>query len=208
MITIGEEVLLLLLDPESGRIHPDIPAESLSPALSGAVLMDLAINNRIDTDLEGLFVVDDVPLDEPLLDLALEQIVADPKRRAIAYWVRVFSAGKEGIVSRFSDRLVERGILLRSRSRLFRLVSDYLPTSKTFEAGDDVVWRIAKDLYGDDIPDTRDIMIISLVHACGLWKRLVEPGTFEDIEQKIDEYSGVELISQAVMREISLAIHS
>ena len=60
MLSIAEEVLLLSVDDETGIFlyGPDVHIEL---ALSGAVLMDLALLNRIDTDPERLFVVDATP---------------------------------------------------------------------------------------------------------------------------------------------------
>ena len=56
MITVSEEILLLMLDYDTGRLSPKLPIRSLRSAISGALLMDLALNNRIDTDLQHLFV--------------------------------------------------------------------------------------------------------------------------------------------------------
>ena len=54
MPTIAEEVLLLVLDDDTGKLNGKLPVHSLRNAISGALLMDLALNNRIDTDLHQL----------------------------------------------------------------------------------------------------------------------------------------------------------
>ena len=123
MITIGEEVLILLLDLESGRLTDKLPPETISKALSGSLLMELALNHRIDTDLKGLFVVSPEPLDEPLLDIALEQITGrpgTPGNQLLGTCVRNRSGW--GLSARLTDQLVKRGILLRRRDRLLRFV--------------------------------------------------------------------------------------
>ena len=56
MLRFSEEVMLLLLNDSGGKFV-DVPAPSLDCALAGAVLMDLAMENRIDTDPQRLFVV-------------------------------------------------------------------------------------------------------------------------------------------------------
>ena len=81
MITVCEEVFLLMLDYDTGRPSTRLPDRSLRTALGGALLMDLALADRIDTDLDGLFVVDSAPLQEPALDRALAQIAADGRHR-------------------------------------------------------------------------------------------------------------------------------
>ena len=60
MLTFSEEMLVLLLEDAHGTFVP-IPRTSIECALAGAVLMDLAFANRIDTDLETLMVTDRTP---------------------------------------------------------------------------------------------------------------------------------------------------
>ncbi|MYI21771.1 MAG: hypothetical protein F4043_03445, partial [Gammaproteobacteria bacterium] len=50
MLRFAEEILVLVLDEERGDLAPNLPARSLDLALAGAVLMDHALENRIDTD--------------------------------------------------------------------------------------------------------------------------------------------------------------
>ena len=70
-ITVCEEVFLLTLDCDTGRPSTWLSARSLRIALSGTLLMDLALADGIDTDLDGLFVVDPAPIGEPVLERAL-----------------------------------------------------------------------------------------------------------------------------------------
>ena len=202
MITIGEEIFILMLDLDTGRLTDKLPPEKISNTLSGALLMELAINNRIDTDLEGLFVVSPEPMSEPLLDIVLDQILADPKKRPIRYWVRVFASGAEGIVSRLTESLVERGILLRRRNRLLRFIGDYTITNESGKSDRDVLRRIARILLSDELPDPRDIMIIALADTCDLWQNQFDQETFTTVEPRIKSFAGLELIGQAVVQEI------
>ena len=76
MLTFAEEIVLLLLDDKSGKFVPT-PIWSRKCALAGAVLMDLALHGRIDTDLRKLVVVDRSPVGDDLLDPILATIVAE-----------------------------------------------------------------------------------------------------------------------------------
>ena len=203
MITIGEEIFILMLDLETGRLTDKLPPETIINTLSGALLMELAINNRIDTDLEGLFVVSPELMGEPLLDIVLEQIIADPKRRTIRYWVRVFASGAEGIVNRLTESLVERGILIRRRNRLLRFIGNYTITYESGKSDRDVLRRIAGILLSSELPDPRDIMIIALADTCGLWQLILDPETFATVEPRIKSFANLELIGQAVVQQIA-----
>lgn len=75
MLTFSQEalLLLLLLDEEEG-IFQSVGKNTLELAMAGAVLMELAFADRIDTDLEHLMVIDRAPTGNPLLDDVLERI--------------------------------------------------------------------------------------------------------------------------------------
>ena len=77
MITISEEILLLLLDYDSGVMNGRIANHCSANALSGGILMDLALENRIDTDPDELYMIDSAPVGEPALDDALARIAVD-----------------------------------------------------------------------------------------------------------------------------------
>ena len=70
-----EEIILLLLEDEGGRFIR-VPSWSINYALAGAVLMDLALEDRIDTDLDSLVLLDSSPLGDSLLDPTLAEIAA------------------------------------------------------------------------------------------------------------------------------------
>ena len=86
MLRFAEEIMLLLLDDKGGRFV-DARSTSRECALAGAVLMDLALEGRIDTDPERLFVIDPTPLKDDLLDPTLIRIVQSPKRRDTRQWI-------------------------------------------------------------------------------------------------------------------------
>ena len=71
--------MLLLLDKHGKFVG--VPALSLEHALAGAVLMDLALEGRIDTDPDRLFVIDPTPLGDELLDPTLAHIVQSARDR-------------------------------------------------------------------------------------------------------------------------------
>ena len=58
-LRFAEEIVLLLLNDDDGKFA-QVPAWSLNCALAGGVLMDLALENRIDSDLEKLVGVDPI----------------------------------------------------------------------------------------------------------------------------------------------------
>ena len=80
MLRFAEELILLLLDKASGALVP-VPDRLMQYALVATMLMDLALEDRIDLDLKRLILVDSTPVDDDLLDPFLTLIAAGGQSR-------------------------------------------------------------------------------------------------------------------------------
>ena len=159
MLRLAKEILLLVLDEERGELVSDVPPHALNVALAGAVLMDLALEDRIDTDLEQLVVIDPTPLADDLLAPVLADIARDAQVHDTSFWIARGAERGEEIRDRVLVRLSGRGILQPEAGGLFFLSQ---PVSRTRrypardgKAVEDVRLRIMKVLFDDDIPDPR-----------------------------------------------------
>ena len=107
MLRIAEEIILLLLDDKDGRFI-NVPTWSIDYAIAGSILMDLAMENRIDTDLENLILIDANPLNDSLLDPTLVEIEAGDKNTT-RYWVEHVAQNAVAIREEALTRLVDAG---------------------------------------------------------------------------------------------------
>ena len=173
MLRFAEEISLLLLDEERGETVPlNLPRHTFNTVLAGAVLMDLALEERIDTDLEHLVLVDPAPLEDGLLDPTLADIARASRTHDTGYWVERTSRRADDIHDAALARLMERGIIEDDVPGLFFL-SSRVARSRRYPAidgksVDDVRLRVMRILFEDDVPDPRDIAIICLADACGI----------------------------------------
>lgn len=203
MLRFPEELMLLILDDEDGRFAR-VPDRQLRYALAGGVLMDLALENRIDTDLKQLMLVDPNPLGDSLLDPTLADIAAATETHDARFWVeRTALRSADAIREAALDRLVERGILHRQEDRFL-----WVFRSRRYPAIDDTVerevkLRIMEILFSDQIPTPRDVVIIGLAHACNLFEQILSAREVEHIAPRIDEVRRLDLISQAMAQAIS-----
>ena len=202
MITVCEEVFLLTLDYDTGRPNTRLPERSVRIALGGALLMDLALVDRIDTDLDGLFVVEPAPLGEPVLDRALARIVEDGERRPIDRWLGVFAEDYESVRLLLIERLAERGIVLRGRDGSLLVMGTRRYRDDDGRRLKDVRQRLAGVLLSGEIPAPRDIMIVSLADSCALWPGLLEECARIRLAPRIAQIARMDLIGQAVARAI------
>ena len=188
-LTITEEVLLLILDAERGDIRSSLPPHCRDIVMAGAALMDLAPENRIDTDLERLVVVEEAPLGDDLLDPILSDIAREADTRDTAFWLARIAGRGEAFRRTAIERLVGRKILEAETNGLFflsRAVSRArrYPTvgAKTTE---DVQFRIMRTIFSDDIPDPRDLVIISLAAACNVFESILSREELAGVRDRI-----------------------
>lgn len=109
MLRFAEEIMLLMLD-EDGRELVRMPMWSMRTVSAASVLMDLALENRIDTDLDRLFVVDPRPLQDDLPDPTLTRVTG-AEIHDTNYWLEHIAEYGENIREQAITRLAERGIL-------------------------------------------------------------------------------------------------
>ena len=75
-LSLSEELLLMLLNEESGYFH-QVPGWRLNCAVVGAALAELSLMSRIDTDVESLFLVDATGTGDSTLDPILTEIASE-----------------------------------------------------------------------------------------------------------------------------------
>ena len=200
MLRFVEEIILLLLHDEDGRfVH--VPRWSLEYAIAGGVLMDLAMENRIDTDLENLILVDATPVGDSLLDPTLAEIEAGEKHDA-RYWVEHTARRAYAIREEVLSRLVAAGILEREDDRFLWVFRSRRYPVIDGKAEREVKLRIMGVLFSDEIPYPRDVMIICLADACGIFKELLSRRELVNATARIEQVRKLDLIGQAMSQAI------
>ncbi len=195
-----EEILLLLLRDDGGKFMA-VPGIALDNALAGGVLMDLALENRIDTDPEHLILIDPTPVGDSLLDPTLAAI-ADGERRDARHWVGQTAQRAAEIREEALSRLVERGILERHEGRFLWVFRSRRYPIIDGKAEREVKLRILGVLLSDDIPNPRDIVIIGLADACGILPELFPKREYDKVRARIDQVRKLDLIGQATSRAV------
>ena len=208
MLTFTEEILLLMLD-DDGLFLP-IRGGAVEHILVGAVLMDLAFANRIDTDPDKLQVLDSTPTGNPLLDGSLERIANAGETMSTKAWVEVLAREHAADVrQRAMDSLVERGILeAKDEKFLWVFHSRRYPTiDGRVQRG--VKLRMEDVLLSDDMPDPRDVALVCLVDACDILSDIFSEREMERVRPRVEQLRVMDLIGRevgAVIAEIEESI--
>ena len=180
--------------------------------------MDLAFANRIDTDLETLFVIDRTPTGNPLLDPVLAKIAARKEASDTLAWLKAL--GAEYAV-RIRDQalvlLVRRGLLERQEGS-FDWAFARRPAAAArrgwgfgwrrgargrYRAGRRIGQRVRDALLSDGIPNPRDAALIGLVNACDLLGTVVPDGDVDRLRPRVAQLRRLDLIGREFARAIS-----
>ncbi|MCY3590153.1 MAG: GPP34 family phosphoprotein [Acidobacteria bacterium] len=204
-LTFVEEILLLLLDDDSGamkRVAPNV----MELLLAGAILMDLALRGRLDCDLQRLVVVDPTPVGEEILDGPLAEIAEAADEADARTWVVRLSARSKQVQEAALARLVERGILrVEDRSFLWVFGSRRYPMVDDREERE-VKLRILDVLLSDRIPAPRDVALICLADASNAFQVILSAQELRHAAARIELVRGFDLIGQAMGRAIQKSV--
>ena len=198
MLTVADEIYLLMLDTRTGRPSPEISPQSVHNAIAGALLMELSLHNRIDTDLQRLFVVDPAPVHEPMLDQVLTLIVQAGDTKPTSFWLDVLAVDGDALATQLGSRMNAPGV--PSEGRDGRPAGRWGGHGASVDQVPIVQTRISRIVQNAEVPDPRDIMIISLANACGLWRGLFHERSYERLGARIEQFAKMDLIGREVAR--------
>ncbi|MDE0060696.1 MAG: GPP34 family phosphoprotein [Defluviicoccus sp.] len=201
---LAEEFLLLLRD-EDGALSR-APEWLVRYALGAAVLMDLALENRIDTDARRLFLIDSSPVGDALLDPMLSEIAQASREHDALYWVERATHHADEIRETALARLVGNGVLRLSDDRVLRIFGTRHYPLANEEAERDLIRRIRETLLSETIPDPRDIVIVALAHGCGLIGHILTDAEMAGAAIRIELVRNLELIGRAFLNAMDVAV--
>jgi Golgi phosphoprotein 3 (GPP34) len=180
--TLAEDLYLLADDAATGR--PLIPPAHLDLGLGGALLLDLALRQRVVFDGARVAVVAKGTLGKMLLDSAIKKISGTSTRHEPDYWVRHLARGARRAVQ---ERLVDGGVLRHDDHRLLRIV----PVHRTREVDGRLHHELVDHLYDavvlDHTPSVETAALAMLALAVGLEERLFPRSDREVIRRRMAE---------------------
>lgn len=200
-LTLAEELMLLALDDQSGTVI-GLASYALELGVAAALVMELTLEGRIDSDLEKLILLSHLPIGNPLLDETLAEIGDGPASQPVRFWLARLSQPGPVLVERVTRSLVDRGVLRRVEKRLLWVFKTrvYPPTSGLEER--EVKSRLLSLLGNDDIPDPRDALLVGLLRATGLIDQLLGESERARLHDRIGLIANLEDTSRELSRTL------
>ena len=204
-LSLTEELILMLLNEESGYFH-QLPGWHLNCAVVGAVLAELSLLSRIDTDMESLFLVNPTETGNAALDPILKEIAAESVQRKAQYWIERLAPHAESIIDTVLDRLVDLNVLEYHDGEFWTLAptvwrGELGGKSEEGTAGQFIRTRISRVIFTDEIPDPRDVIIICLVNTCDVFRFIFHLD--DEAEERIEFICKMDLIGRSLAAAVS-----
>ena len=198
------EAFLLLLRDVDGTLSR-APEWLVRYAPGGAVLMDLALENRTDTDVQRLLLIDSAPVGDRLLDPLLAEIAQADQAHDALYRVERATRYADEIRETALARLVNSGVLDLSDDRFLRVFGTRHYSLANDEVERELIARVKVTLLTDTIPDPRDIVIVTLVDGCGLIGHILSADELAGAAARIELVRRLELIGRTFLNALDVA---
>jgi len=207
-LTLAEELLLITLDDESGKLLDSIKPFSFDIAIAASLIMELTLKGKLDTDAKKLFVVSSTETGDAILDQALTIIVAEKNSLSTSEWLSRFAHYGDTLSDKIIESLVNKGVVQLVEKRLLWVLKTraYPATSGIEER--EVRSRIMQLLNNDEIPNPSDALLIGLLRATGIMNRLLSSTELERLQNRIDQIANLEEINRSLSASVQEAWES
>ncbi|GHB93769.1 GOLPH3/VPS74 family protein [Cerasicoccus arenae] len=206
MLRFAEEITLLALNDETGVMHRTVSQRAYEYAIAGALTMELAFLNQVDTDAENVTLVDAKPTGDPLLDEALSILKGLGKEPSIVTAIEALAAKAGDFEPRIFAGLVHKGILEAREKRFLWIKGERTYPMINGKEETEVRTRIRMTILAEGaIPGPRDVAIIALMEATKLYRVVFVRDELSHCRKKIHQFAQMDFIGQGIAKAIEQA---
>jgi len=204
MLSLPEKVLLFALDDDTGKIC-HLPEQYLDYALAGALVMELALQNRLHTTEDAtLRVLDKALVGNTSLDAVLELLPEVGENVSLEKALAEVSAKTKEFMEDILQELVDKEILKREDYRYLLVFSKecYPMVDPTEEIA--IRTRLRDILLSEKAPRDKDTILIGITHVCNLLKPIFTDSEWESVEPRLHALTKHEVMSQTIAKILEL----
>lgn len=199
-VTLGEEIMLLAFNEKSGSAKT--PSATSWGVVAGT-LLELALAGRVDIDDNRMIVLDRTPLEVPLLDKKLTQLVEwSRKRRRPRKASDWLMREHLGALKPVRKSLIERGIVAADRRTALGFIGyhRYPITDKALVQ--DIRDRLTAAVLHGEQPDEHTAGLVAILHATKLQRRAFPSIPVKDVKPRMIEISEGHWTGESVQQAI------
>ncbi len=202
-LTLSEEILLLCLDDQTGRLR-SMPERALDYAIGGAVLADLAILEIVRvSERHCEIVTNEARVEDPVLARSLE-IIKEVPSPSLNSWLNALAGQARALRTHTLDRLIERDILKREKDEILWVFRAERYETLDLSEEIEVQQRIrAVVLDPAKKPSREDTVLVALIEVCELGPLMFSHAEFERSRERIRQIAQSDCIGCAVRQALT-----
>jgi golgi phosphoprotein 3 len=215
VLTVTEEFLLLTAgtpDDAATVLVVDLPKSRLGirVAMTGAALMELALRDRIETDVAQLWLRDPSPTGEKAVDDVLVRLAAMSKGSAAKSPIAETIKKLEEIDSYqlALDSLEARGLVRRQTRRFLWAFREEQSVVVDLDVVRGIRKRVCDVLFEGEFPGPREVCLIALLDATKKFRRVVAAQRVQTAVEQTKRYVNLDLVGRNVANHVSAMIES
>jgi anti-anti-sigma factor len=197
-LNLPESFCLLAFDAKEGGVKL-LPELSIVPA--ACAVMELALLERLDWDLNLLRVADRTPTRDPVLDSVLQQAVRGAPQ-SVEKFLRRISHDAPELERGILLGLVKKSILAYRAAKIARV----FPVQKLVVSDPRPLAALREDLrtvlIANQVPDLREAVLVGLLDTCSLFAGILSTEELEECRSRIAQLSQLDLIGSRLPRLI------
>ncbi len=187
MLTLQEELMLLALDDNAGKIVEQAQ-RPLKLGLVSAVLTELTLTGKLSVDAAGhVSAATAAPTGDTLMDEVLNRVRQTSPPRTAPAWLQTLPNNLRDMEARIMQKLVQRGAVQQKEARkfLFMKVSTFPQNNAGFEQN--TRRRLREGVIDAAPPDDRTMALIGLVKMCNLVETAFPYTEWNQARMRIDQ---------------------
>ncbi|MBC2595529.1 GPP34 family phosphoprotein [Ruficoccus amylovorans] len=204
MLRFAEEIVLLALNDETGKISRNVPEQSLECAIAGALLMELDFMKRIEADPQNIVLAKSDPTGDPLLDETVSLLGKVGQATPIVKVLARLMVKADEFESRLLASLIHKGILKEQNKSFLWMKGERTYPMIDGREESEVRTRIRMIILTNTLPDPRDVAIISLMEACRLYRTVFLNEELGQCRKRIAQIAKMDFIGQGIARLLQL----
>lgn len=203
-----EEFLLIALDDNKGQFVID--STHLHCGFGGAILLELALREKISIEGDYVVLKDDSYVKEVALNKTIDLLKDTKKKRKIKDWIGVLSRKAGEFKQDTLERLINKGILKKQEHKILWIIPYNKYPTDNLSPENKVRERLNGVMLKGEESEPRDIMLLSLIEVSDLTREAFRnKKDYKVVKKKIKEVTQDVKISSAInksIREIQAAI--
>lgn len=201
MLSITEELFLLSLDDEKGKLV-NCDSNVVRFDLAGAILFELKLRGEIEIKGREVVAWPTQPTGDPILDLAVERFAKKDQIKNLIYWVMLLARDFGKVRILLLERLVEAGALKKEEHTFLWAFKYNRYPLENARIEDRIRMRLRESLFGGGEIDSRDFILLALIGAAKMVAEVFNEEDVDEARRRIDELKGDDPIGPSVTQAV------